>query len=143
MLRRETTALVVHCAATTPTQDIGAAEIRKWHVEERGWSDIGYHYVIRRNGTVETGRPVTDVGAHVAGYNSETVGICLVGGINERGDPDANYTDAQWNSLHGLLVALRVRYPHARICGHRDFPNVLKACPSFDVASWARDKIGL
>ena len=143
MLRRETTALVVHCAATTPTQDIGAAEIRTWHVEERGWSDIGYHYVIRRNGTVETGRPVTDVGAHVAGYNSETVGICLVGGINERGDPDANYTDAQWNSLYGLLVALRVRYPQARICGHRDFPNVLKACPSFAVASWVRDKIGL
>ena len=80
MLRRDTTALVVHCSATTPTQDIGAVEIRKWHIEERGWTDIGYHYVIRRTGAVETGRPGTDVGAHVAGSMRSRTGGCFANG---------------------------------------------------------------
>jgi len=147
MLRRSTTHLVVHCAATKPSQDIGVAEIRQWHTDPapagRGWSDVGYHYVIRRDGSVEQGRHDALVGAHVEGHNLTSVGICLVGGIDERGAPAANYTEAQWRSLHGLLVSLRSRFPTAEICGHRDFPGVTKACPSFDVRAWLKDKEGL
>ncbi len=142
MLRRSTNWLVVHCAATRPDQDIGRAEIDKWH-KARGWSGIGYHYVIRRDGSVEVGRPVAEIGAHVEGHNSDSVGICLVGGLDRDGQPAPEYTAAQWSSLHGLLVGLHAHYPAAAIVGHRDFPGVTKACPSFDVSAWLIDKEGL
>ena len=128
--------IVVHCAATPPSADIGVAEIRRWHVEDRGWSDIGYHYVIRRNGTIEPGRPHDVVGSHVRGHNRDSVGICLVGGVNAAGAPDANYTDAQWASLKAIVHAMTVEYPHAEVLGHHDFPGVEKACPCFVVRDW-------
>ncbi|QLI47572.1 N-acetylmuramoyl-L-alanine amidase [Pseudomonas phage vB_PsyP_3MF5] len=132
--RTVTKYLVVHCAATKPSMDIGLREIRQWH-RQRGWLDIGYHFVIRRDGTVETGRPVNTIGAHVEGHNYESVGVCLVGGINTTGAPENNFTDSQFKTLRELLDKLKVDYPSAKIVGHRDLdPN--KACPSFDVASW-------
>lgn len=132
---RATTAyLVVHCAATKPTMDIGLREIRQWH-RERGWLDIGYHFVIRRDGTVETGRPQDVIGAHVEGHNYESLGICMAGGINQSGKPENNFTPAQFESLRTLLDTLKADYPSARIVGHRDLDSK-KACPSFDVASW-------
>src|SRR5690606_114532 len=73
--------LVIHCAATTPLMDIGAKEIDVWH-KQRGWSKIGYHFVIRRNGVIEKGRDISEVGAHVEGYNKNSIGICMVGGID-------------------------------------------------------------
>ncbi|WP_337056748.1 peptidoglycan recognition protein family protein [Pseudomonas solani] len=126
--------LVVHCAATKPTMDIGLREIRQWH-RERGWLDIGYHYVIRRDGTVEVGRPQNVIGAHVEGHNSESLGICMAGGIDASGKPENNFTAAQFESLRALLDKLKADYPSARIVGHRDL-DPKKACPSFDVASW-------
>jgi N-acetylmuramoyl-L-alanine amidase len=93
-IRKKTDLLVVHCAATKASMDIGAKEIRRWH-KDRGWDDIGYHYVIRRNGDVEIGRPENAVGAHVAGKNSTSVGICLVGGIDDAGKPKANFTKGE------------------------------------------------
>lgn len=126
--------LVVHCAATKPTMDIGLREIRQWH-RERGWLDIGYHYVIRRDGTVEVGRPQDVIGAHVEGHNSESLGICMAGGIDASGKPENNFTAAQFESLRALLDKLKADYPSARIVGHRDL-DPKKACPSFDVASW-------
>lgn len=126
--------IVVHCAATKPTMDIGLREIRQWH-RERGWLDIGYHYVIRRDGTVETGRPQEVIGAHVEGHNYESLGICMAGGIDAKGKPENNFTPAQFESLRTLLDKLKVDYPSAKIVGHRDL-DPKKACPSFDVASW-------
>ncbi len=134
---REIEMLVVHCAATKPKMDVGAGEIRKWH-RDRGWSDIGYHYVIRRNGWIEKGRDDAVPGAHVAGHNKRTIGICLVGGIDEDGHPEPNFTEEQFKELRDLLNELLVKYDLVEdaIVGHRDFPGVGKACPSFNVQKW-------
>lgn len=142
--------IAVHCSATSPDTDVGVDEIRKWH-KAKGWEDIGYHYVIRRDGTVEAGRSLEMQGAHVEGHNHESIGICLVGGVRRDPDadgkndadgprwdlnPDANFTAAQYASLESLIKLLIPRYPGAVVRGHRDFPGVMKACPSFDAPAW-------
>lgn len=128
--------LVVHCSATRPKMDIGAAEIRRWHVDGNGWADIGYHYVIRRDGQLELGRPIETAGAHVAGHNATSIGICLVGGIDDALRPQNNFMRAQFERLNALLSELRAQFPMTRILGHRDYPGVAKDCPCFDVAHW-------
>lgn len=133
MKRDHTNYIVVHCSATKPSQDIGAAEIRDWHVNQRCWEDIGYHAVIRQNGKIEFGRHFDDVGAHVKGYNRESVGICLVGGLDVSGHPANTFSDQQMFSLSMLIEVLLEAYPDAKVQGHRDFPNVNKECPCFDV----------
>lgn len=138
MSRRATNWIVLHCSATRAVQDIGAADIRKWH-KAQGWSDIGYHYVIRRNGKVETGRAAGAAGSHVKGHNHDSVGICLVGGLNNKTfAPEDNFTPAQWASLKTLVARLVKQYPKAKVLGHRDFPGVQKACPCFNAKTWAR-----
>lgn len=128
--------IVIHCAATTEDQDIGAEEIRGWHLQ-RGWLDIGYHKVIRRDGTIEDGRALDVPGAHARGFNHKSWGICLMGGVeSDNKTPESNYTHAQWESLEGLVRELLVKAPQAEVLGHRDLPNVSKACPSFDVRDW-------
>lgn len=130
--------LIIHCSATKPSMDIGVAEIREWHLD-RGWSDIGYHYVITRDGGLELGRPVAKPGAHAKGYNANSIGICLVGGVKEEDGktPDANFTMGQYRKLIDLVWDLEKEYPEIHtICGHRDLPNVWKACPCFDVKSF-------
>lgn len=138
-VRHTTDYIVIHCAATRAAMDVGVKEIRQWH-KQRGWSDIGYHFVIRRNGKIERGRAENQVGAHVANHNHNTIGVCLVGGLGEgKGwPPENNFTEAQWAALRTLCVSLIGRYPGATILGHRDFPYVGKACPSFDARAWAR-----
>lgn len=138
--RRKTTPayLVIHCSATPASLDWGAADIDKAH-RLRGFHCIGYHYVIKRDGSVEQGRPEEYVGAHVSGHNSTSIGICLVGGVAKSGKdlvPEANYTAAQWDSLEKLTEALHAKYPNAIVQGHCDFPKVAKACPCFDVKAW-------
>ena len=131
--------LVVHCSATPPDMDIGVKEIRDWHVKGNGWSDIGYHGVIRRNGIFEKGRDWHTRGAHARGWNSESWGICLVGGVDEDQKPEANYTRMQYLRLKRVLKALLSAAQTAHICGHRDLDSShqkLKACPSFDVRDW-------
>lgn len=130
--------LIIHCAATRPNQDIGVKEIRKWHVEGNGWKDIGYHDVIRINGDIEKGRPIDQVGAHVAGHNTGSIGVCMVGGVDKDGKPSANFTDAQWRSLERYVRTFKTEYPKATIHGHNEF--AAKACPSFDVQKWLKDK---
>lgn len=137
MLRSKTDYLVIHCSATSPKLDIGANEIRGWH-KAKGWSDIGYHYVIRRSGAVEPGRAENQVGSHVKNHNINSLGICLVGGTDARQKPQDNFTPAQWASLQTLLMRLLAKYPGAKILGHRDFPDVHKACPCFDAIKWAQ-----
>lgn len=137
--RSSTDFLVVHCAASKPSADIGAYDIDRWH-RAQGWACVGYHYVIRRDGTVEEGREEDVIGAHVSGHNENSLGICLAGGVSEKdvSIPEDNFTEAQKASLKKLLLDLRKKYPKARIQGHRDFPGVKKACPSFEVKDWLK-----
>lgn len=135
--RLTTDFIAVHCAATPPDADIGAAEIRKWHMAPPlSWDDIGYHLVIRRNGLVEAGRPLDAAGSHVKGFNSRALGVCLVGGVDDAGKAADNFMPSQMRSLLDTLRFLRRYAPGARIQGHRDFPDVKKDCPSFDVRQW-------
>lgn len=133
---REIELIVVHCSATRPSQDIRAADIDRWH-RERGWQGIGYHYVIPRNGALETGRKHEQVGAHVRNFNQRSLGICLAGGINGQGQPDCNFTAEQWRTLAELVRTLRRQYVGADVVGHRDLDSG-KACPCFDVGAWAK-----
>lgn len=128
--------IIIHCSATPPSMDIGAKEIRDWHVNFNGWSDIGYHDIIRRNGRIEEGRPLSRIGAHCKGHNRNSIGICLVGGTRETRPkvPENNFTVEQFKSLQRLLGAYSVQYPDAKIYGHNEFSS--KACPSFDVQEW-------
>lgn len=133
--------VVIHCADTPPGMDIGASEIRKWHVDGNGWADIGYHYVIRRDGTVETGRDLDgdgdieeEIGAHVYGHNRGTLGVCLVGGA----EGECDFTSAQWNALDDLVTNIIGRHglsPSA-VLGHRDLDDG-KTCPNFNAPAWA------
>jgi N-acetylmuramoyl-L-alanine amidase len=102
-----------------------------------GWSDIGYHFVIRRSGGVERGRWVRVAGAHVKGYNSMSVGVCMVGGVDNDMKPEDNFTDEQWHALIDVISALKGDFPNAKIVGHRDLDSG-KACPSFDVTEWVK-----
>lgn len=137
--RDKTDFIAIHCSATTDKMNIGAADIDKWH-RKQGWACIGYHYVIRRDGTVEEGRDEAVVGAHVANFNSNSIGICMVGGVDANDVSKAvnNFAPVQFASLKQLLVDLKIRYPSAIIQGHKDFPKVAKACPSFDVKAWLK-----
>jgi N-acetylmuramoyl-L-alanine amidase len=130
--------ITLHCSATRPNQVAGVREIRQWH-RKRGFSDIGYHFVVRRDGTVERGRPLTQMGAHVQGWNEANIGICLEGGIDDDWKPANNFTRAQWRALKPLVVGLKAKAKRAKVVGHRDFPGVSKACPCFDAKAWARD----
>jgi N-acetylmuramoyl-L-alanine amidase len=136
-MRTETKWLIVHSAATKPGMDIGVTQIRDWH-KQRGWTDIGYAFVIRRSGAIEKGRDMEVVGAHTLNHNGVSVGICMAGGIDDTGKPDANFTDAQYTSLESLLTVLAKAYPGSRVRGHRNFAAT--ACPSFDVVAWAQER---
>lgn len=137
--RKSTDYIAIHCSATPANRDIGVEEITKMH-RSRGFVAVGYHFIIRRDGTVETGRPVDTAGAHVKNYNSVSVGICLVGGVNNRMKAENNYTDEQWESLRRVVGEMKDLYPRAKIVGHRDFPAVAKDCPCFDVKEWASNE---
>ena len=133
--RPRTDFIAVHCSATPPSANVDEDEIRQWH-KARGWDDIGYNVVIPRDGTIQIGRPLDYRGAHVEGYNARSIGVCLVGGVDEAGKAEDNFTTKQRDTLVVVLRFLRLYAPGARIQGHRDFPNVAKECPSFDVRHW-------
>lgn len=128
--------IIVHCSATKPDQDIGADEIRNWHTRDRGFSDIGYHFVIRRDGTLDTGRPIKKAGAHARGHNFNSLGVCLVGGVDDEGRSVANFTMLQYSALYSLLRQWVTEHGDIKIIGHRDLPGVAKDCPCFDVRAF-------
>lgn len=133
---RKITAVVIHCSATPEGKSFTAADIDRWH-RQQGWSGIGYHHVIRIDGTVEKGRPENVPGSHVRGHNFDTIGICYIGGVAANGGKAKDTrTPAQKASMRKLVDELLERYPGAKVCGHRDFPGVKKACPSFDAKAW-------
>ena len=122
--------IVIHCSAVRPGQQSSAADIDRWH-RSRGWKGIGYHYVVRRNGIVETGRPIEEVGAHVKGHNKYSIGICYEGGLDAAGRPADTRTPEQRKALRELVEKLHTSFPKALIVGHHDL-DPMKACPCFD-----------
>lgn len=127
---RKINEIIVHCAATPEGKNFKAADIDRWH-RERKMKCIGYHYVVDLDGTVEPGRPESEIGAHCLGHNQYSIGVCYVGGLAADGKtPKDTRTAAQKEALLALLKKLRAKYPKASIHGHRDF--AAKACPSFD-----------
>jgi N-acetylmuramoyl-L-alanine amidase len=150
MAKRQRTDLIVfHCSATRPNQHIGREQIEEWHLS-RGFSSIGYHFVITRAGDLQLGRPLEDIGAHVQGFNATSVGVCMVGGLTIAGHELVNapdqFTKEQWATAFDLVQVLRRVYPAARVVGHRDLSpdsnkdgkiqqtEWLKSCPGFDAA---------
>jgi N-acetylmuramoyl-L-alanine amidase len=128
--RRRINEIIVHCTATPEGRDYTVADIRQMH-KAQGWVDIGYHYIIYRDGSIHDGRNVDMVGAHCQGHNAQSIGVCYVGGVARDGKtPKDTRTQAQKDALVHLLMELVCLYPDATIRGHRDF--AAKACPSFD-----------
>ena len=133
---RKITLIVIHCSAVRPDQTSSAKDIEKWH-KDRGFNGIGYHYVVRRNGEIEPGRPESVIGAHchVKGqnHNKHSIGVCYEGGLDIRGQPADTRTPAQKAAMRNLLEEIHERYPRAMIVGHHDlYPP--KDCPCFDAA---------
>lgn len=128
--KRDIKELIVHCSATPEGKDYSVDTIRQWHLQ-RGFSDIGYHYVIYRDGSIHIGRDESIIGAHCTGHNTNSIGICYIGGCASDGKtPKDTRTTEQKQSLVKLLKELKTKYPQASIHSHKDFTN--KACPSFD-----------
>ena len=139
---RKLNEIIVHTSATRPNWYEGKTaqekvnEIRRWHVQDNGWSDIGYHYVIDRDGTVVTGRPIERVGAHVSGRNTNSVGICLIGGHggSEFDSFTDHYTKNQEVALRKLIADLKAKHSIKTVSGHNQ--HAAKACPCFNVPNW-------
>lgn len=128
--------IIIHYSAVRPHQTSSAAQIDCWH-RQQGWKGIGYHYVVRRDGSIEHGRPLWEVGAHCEGQNSHSVGICYEGGLDKAGKPADTRTPEQKKTLRDLLERLHRLFPKALIVGHREL-NPWKACPCFDVSEYRR-----
>lgn len=132
-LRPKTKQIIVHCSDSPDSrEDIGVKEIREWHMKERGWQDIGYHFVVKRDGTVEVGRRENLVGAHTEGYNGKSLGICWVG----RNTP----TPMQYAKLLKKIKELMRRYQLAEgaVLGHYELNNK-KTCPNLDMNKLRED----
>lgn len=126
------TLIVLHCSAVAPNQQSSAAQIDTWHRKDRHYKfGIGYHYVVRRDGQIEPGRPEWLVGAHCLNHNKYSIGVCYEGGLDVRGKPADTRTPAQRIALRTLLEELHRRYPRAVIVGHRDLSHD-RDCPCFD-----------
>lgn len=126
--------LTVHCAATPEGRDVKAPTISEWDIDRFG--QISYHWVIELDGTRVRTLPDAVKGAHVGKANTGNIGICYVGGVDKAGKPKDTRTSAQKASLRTLIRTYRERHPGIVVRGHRDWPGVAKACPSFDVAAW-------
>lgn len=144
---RQINEIIIHCTATRPkwwddkSPQEKVEEIRRWHVEDNKWQDIGYHYLIDRGGEVIKGRPVQKVGAHVKGHNSGTIGISLFGGHGSTAEDnfEDNFTKPQEQSLRQLICDLRKKYQDInKISGHNQY--AARACPGFSVPDWFAQK---
>jgi N-acetylmuramoyl-L-alanine amidase len=136
MMQSNITHIVYHYSATYPDQDYGVDDIMRMH-KARGFRTVGYHYVIKRDGTVQKGRGEREIGAHVKGHNTGTIGICCIGGIDRATGVNVgvdNRTPAQMASLERLTRDILTRHPSAKIVGHRDLGAT--QCPGYDAAQW-------
>ena len=151
--RPDTRVAFVHASATTSKQDIGAQTIHRWHTKRGIWSErgrTGYHFIIRRSGLIELGRDLPAIGAHCYGFNTESIGICLVGGARRAKSGEIaewdnlvsaeNFTDEQYDSLEALMKLIRLVYPGIVFAPHNEVSN--KACPGFDLWRWQELRFG-
>lgn len=128
---RRITEIIIHCSATPEGKDFTVEDIRRWHLA-RKFADIGYHYVIYRDGSIHKGRAENIAGAHCQGHNANSIGICYIGGVAKDGKtPKDTRTPQQKTALRQLVNQLKFYYPHATVHGHNEFSS--KACPSFNV----------
>ena len=132
--------ITVHCSATKPSMNTTTEDIWRWHTDPKpkgnGWDEIGYHYVIERSGELKYGREIDEIGAHVKGHNIGNIGICLIGGMNESGGPEFNYTKEQLFTLKNHVKQLRSTYGYdIEVLGHNDLDEN-KTCPNFNVKAW-------
>jgi N-acetylmuramoyl-L-alanine amidase len=135
--RTETKLIVIHDSATRRRQDIGVRSLNGWHLERGIYSDrglSGYHYAVRRSGTVEIGRDLRAIGQHALGYNDVSVGICMIGGVNWDHQPEDNFTADQFEALERIVAFLKHVWPSTVVIPHSMIQN--KDCPAFDVHSW-------
>ena len=122
--------IIIHCSATREDQQVSVDTIRDWHLA-KGWNDIGYHFYVDLDGTINKGRDIDKMGAHCKGHNRNSIGICYCGGVEADGKtPKDTRTQEQKDSLLNVLKTLKAMYPEAVIYSHNEFAN--KACPSFD-----------
>lgn len=139
---RSLSEIIIHCTATDADWRKGSktsskvSEVRKWHVEGNGWSDIGYHFLIDRDGTIAKGRPLERTGAHTKGHNTDSIGIALFGGrTSDANDKFAdNFTEDQDRALRGLISDMKGKYGQMTISGHNQY--AAKACPGFHAPAW-------
>ena len=127
---RKITEIIIHCSATTEGKDFTVEDIDRWH-RQRGFSGVGYHFIIRLDGSIQAGRSKRQIGAHCKGHNTISIGICYVGGLSTDGKPKDTRTAAQKASLRALVEQLLEEFPLATVHGHNEF--AAKACPCFDV----------
>ena len=131
--------VVLHCTATAQTATVES--IQKYWKENLGWKSPGYHHIIKPSGEVITLASDEQICNGVKGHNSDSIHISYIGGVNGK-KPEDNRTEAQKQAQIMLIKKYKAKYPGIKVCGHRDFPGVAKACPSFDVATWVKS-VGL
>ena len=123
--------IILHYTATPPGMDVDVSLVRAWH-KQRGWRTIGYHYLVKLDGTIENGRPISQSGAHCRMHNAHSIGVAFVGGLDDQGHSADTRTDAQKAALLRLLVNLTRMY-RCRVHSHRDYAATL--CPGFDATA--------
>ena len=134
---RTITLIIIHCSAVPLGRQSSALDIDRWH-RASGYKSIGYHFVVRRDGNIETGRRLEEIGAHCADHNRHSIGICYEGGLDKDWQPTDTRTPEQRKSLRELVERMHAYFPEALIVGHHDL-NPMKACPCFDVAAEYKD----
>ncbi len=150
--RRRTEYVMWHCSATPPSKDIGSGQIDIMH-KAKGWDGIGYGLVVCRDGHIEVGEDLKKAGAHVKGINNISIGICMIGGVDEDGKAENNFTDEQWQAAKHVFEFMTLLYPDAKHLGHRDMsPDLdgdgrvqrheyMKDCPCFSVRQWIENNL--
>lgn len=126
--------LTIHCAATPEGRDVNAASISAW--DRAKFGQVSYHHVVELDGTAVRTLPDSTRGAHVGRANTGNVGICYIGGVDKKMNAKDTRTPAQSATLERLVREYKTKYPGIVVRGHRDWPGVAKACPSFDVGKW-------
>lgn len=129
--------LTIHCAATPEGRHVTAEQITEW--DKAKFGQTSYHWVVELDGVMRRTLRDDQKGAHVGGHNTSNIGICYIGGVDKKLNPKDTRTEAQKKSLLTLIRTYKERYPGIVIRGHRDWPGVKKACPSFDVTAWLKE----
>ena len=134
--RKETKYIIIHCSNSTPSEDLNVCELNKLH-RQKGFLNIRYHLIIKRDGIIEAGRDIDEVGSHTEDFDDQSVSICLIGGVetDKDNEPRLNYTARQWETLKSIVKSMCTLYPDAKVIGFNDV-DTHKVSPYFDVQEW-------